>query len=117
MEMTTVKPLVIRDTQTNTPKYTLEFNRESIVWAERRGFKLNEVADFPVTGVSDLFFYAFRMHHKGMTHDMTDSILADIGGWNTEGLVKRLMALYDAGMDSLNTAGGEEKNAKYALEL
>lgn len=117
MEMTKVQPLVIRDTEKNTPKYTLEFNRESVVWAERRGFKVAEVADYPVTGVSDLFFYAFRMHHKGITHDMTDAILNDIGGWNTEGLIKRLMALYDAGMESLNAAGGEEKNAKYALEF
>ena len=117
MEMTKVQPLVIRDTEKNTHKYTLEFNRESVAWAERRGFKINEVADYPVTGVSDLFFYAFRMHHKGITHDMTDAILTDIGGWNTEGLIKRLMALYDAGMESLNAAGGEEKNAKYALEF
>lgn len=117
MENATVKPLIIRDKETNTPKYTLEFNRESVAWAERRGFKVNEVADFPVTGVSDLFFYAFRMHHKGITHDMTDGILKEVGGWNADGLVKRLMALYDAGMDSLNAAGGDEKNAKYALEF
>lgn len=117
MENMKVKPLIIRDTEKNTPKYTLEFNRDSVAWAERRGFKVHEVADYPVTGVADLFFYAFRMHHKGITHDMTDAILAEIGGWNAEGLLKRLMALYDAGMDSLNEAGGEEKNAKYALEL
>lgn len=115
MEKKNVKPLVIRDTEKNTPKYTLEFNRNSIVWAERRGFKIAEVTDFPVTGVSDLFFYAFRMHHKGITHDTTDEILQEIGGWNAEGLMKRLLALYDAGMDSLHD--GEAKNAKYALEL
>lgn len=117
MENKNVKPLIIRDVKNNTPKYTLEFSRDSIAWAERRGFKVNEVADYPLTGVADLFFYAFRKNHKGITHDTTDEILADIGGWNAEGLLKRLMALYDAGMDSLNAAGGEEKNVMYALEL
>lgn len=117
MEKNVVKPLKILDKEKNTPMYTLEFSRESISWAERRGFKIHEVVDFPMTGTSDLFYYAFRKNHKGVTHDTTDAILADIGGWNAEGLLKRLMALYDAGMDSLTAAGGEEKNSKYALEL
>ena len=53
-----VKPIIIKS---DTEEFTLEFNRESIKFAEMRGFKIDEVSSFPMTKVPELFFYAFRI--------------------------------------------------------
>ena len=46
--MQDVKPIFVTDTETGM-EYTLEFNRESVAFAERRGFEINDVARFPMT--------------------------------------------------------------------
>ena len=108
-----VNPILVKDESGNV-KYTLEFSRDSVKWAERRGFKITEVADYPMTGIPQLFFYAFRMHHKGITQEMTDSILDEIGA--TPALMERLTALYSATMETL-IGENEVKNGKWAVEF
>lgn len=113
--ITKVNPVLIKDSDNGEVKYTLEFNRESVKWAENRGFKIGEVGDYLVNGVQSLFFYSFRMHHKGITRDMTDTILDDIGG-ASPALLERLAALYNLTLETL-IGDNEGKNAKYAVEL
>ena len=74
-----IMPAVITDNKTGD-KYELDFSRDSIRFAENRGFELENVAKFPVTGVADLFFYAFRMHHRNVSRDKTDKLMERWGG-------------------------------------
>lgn len=107
-----MKPIILKDKDT---EYTLEFNREAIAFSEMRGFKIGDVSDFPMTKVPELFFYAFRMHHKNVARDKTDKILEEMGGL-PEGFVARLVELYTAPFDFL-LEGGERKNSKWTVEM
>ena len=110
-----IRPITLTDNGTNT-KYTLEFNRESVVAAERGGFIPEEIDTKPVTMIPLLFHYAFRMHHPEITRSETDIILLDkLGGLSPELLV-RLVSLYDVPRRTL-ISGGETKNSKMAIEL
>lgn len=111
-----VKPIIIKS---DTEEFTLEFNRESIKFAEMRGFKIDEVSSFPMTKVPELFFYAFRMHHKNISRERTDKLLFEELGGIPEGLIERLGELYAQPFEALNIVeeGEERKNSKWAVEL
>lgn len=98
--------------------YELDFCRESVAFAEGRGFKIEEVADFPVTKTSDLFYYAFRMHNRRVSRDKTDKLMKEWGGI-PESVLKRLIELYSQAMTSNNIQTDEEaeKNAAVSVEL
>ena len=113
-----VKPIVIKDVKTGDPKYTLEFSRKTVATAERRGFQLDQIGDFPLTRCQELFYFAFLKNHRNLSKVPTDELFDDLGGIEAEGLVERLVALYNDAIRSTNVgADGEVKNAKYALEL
>lgn len=112
-----VKPIIIRDEENGT-EYTLEFNRESIRFAEARGFDIDDVGKYPMTKIPELFFYAFRMHHKNISREKTDRILFDDLGGLPEGAAERLGALYSAPFEALNgKADGKKGNPKMTVEL
>lgn len=112
-----VKPILIKDPESGEVKYTLEFSRDTVKWAERRGFKIGEVTDFPATNIPLLFFYSFRMHHREVSQQTTDTILDEIGG-ATGSLLERLVALYNVTLESLfNNEESERKNSKFTVEL
>ena len=108
-------PILIKD-KDGSIKYTLEFTRRAVVFAERNGFILEDIPRKPVTGLSDLFYYAFQAHHKGIRRDVTDEILEELGGLRAEGLLSRLVDLYNAACMPEQDEGGE-KNAGLALVL
>jgi len=111
-----MKPIIIKS---DTEEYTLEFNRESIKFAEARGFKFEDVGNYPMTKVPELFFYAFRMHHKNVAREKTDKILFEELGGIPQGLLERLGELYSQPFESLNIVeeGEERKNSKWTVEL
>ena len=112
-----VKPIILRDSETKET-YTLEFNRESVYFAEARGFSIDDVVKQPMTKIHELFFYAFRMHHQKVSRQKTDKILDDdIGGIGNlpEGFIERLYMLYGAPFDSM--VEDEGKNSKVQIEL
>lgn len=110
-----MKPIILKNKDT---EYTLEFNRESVKFAEARGFKFEDVANFPMSKIPELFFYAFRMHHKNVAREKTDKILEELGGL-PEGFIERLVELYTAPFDFLTVVeeGEERKNSKWAVEM
>lgn len=109
-----VKPIVIKG---KDESYTLEFNRDSVRFAETRGFKYEDVSDFPMTKIPELFFYAFRMHHPKITRIQADNIFDEIGGL-PEGAIERLVELYIAPFESLTVPeGAEPKNSKWTVEM
>lgn len=114
--MAKIKPIVIKN---KDEEYTLEFNRESIKFAEARGFKIEDVSNFPMTKLPELFFYAFRMHHKNVAREKTDKILFEELGGIPEGLLERLAELYAQPFEALTIVedGEERKNSKWSVEM
>lgn len=113
-----VRPIVIKDTHTGEAKYTLEFSRKTVATAERRGFVLDQIGSRPLTGCQDLFYFAFIKNHKNISKETTDKVFDEVGGIEADGLIERLVALYNDAIRSTNVdADGEVKNAKYALDL
>lgn len=111
-----LKPIVMTDNDTGF-SYTLEFNRESIRFAEQRGFDSDDVAKYPMTKIPELFFYAFRMHHKNISREKTDKILFEELGGMPKGMLERLMLLYQKPYEVLNENEDtkEAKNSKLTI--
>lgn len=98
--------------------YELDFSRESIVFAENRGFKVEEVVAYPVTRISELFYYSFRKNHRKVSREKTDKLMEAWGGV-TESVLKRLIDLYNqaALSNNIQTDEDSEKNEMVAVEL
>ena len=94
--------------------YELNFSRDSVRFAEQRGFILEDVLKFKATLVPELWFYAFRMHHKNKARNQTDALLDKIGG-----MLERLMLLYQQAQLSNAVQSDEElaKNETVTVEM
>lgn len=110
-----VKPIVIHDTENNRD-YTLEFNREAIKFAEGRGFKLEDVDNYPMSKIPEFFWYAFRMHHPSFGLNQAEKMLDRMGGMS-EALGKRLGELWAVPFETLTHNDGDEKNVTVTVEL
>lgn len=110
-----VKPIILTDTEEGT-EYTLEFNRESIKFAEMRGFDISDVAKYPMSKLPELFYYAFRMHHKSVSKEKTDRILFDYLGGMPDGMAERLGELYSSPFDALRNEN-TGKNSRMTVEM
>lgn len=98
--------------------YELDFSRESIAFAESRGFKLENVADFPVTNIANLFYFSFRKNHRNVSREKTDKF---IDAWSgvPEKVLKRLIDLYNqaATANNIQTDEDAEKNETATVEM
>ena len=111
----TVKPVTLTD-KDNGKVYTLEFSRDSVRFAEKNGFDLDNLK--PLTGVEDLFYYSFRMHHKFISREEAMKILYEKLGGLPDGLVDRLLELYTVPFNALSSGDeGGEKNSTMVVEL
>ena len=70
-----VNPMRWTDPDTSET-YTWDFNRDSIRFAEQRGFKLEDFFDYMNTKSEEFFYYACRMYHKGLSRTQTDALFA-----------------------------------------
>jgi len=111
-----IRPIIIHDEE-NGNEYTLEFNRESIRFAEARGFNINDVERYPMTKLPELFYYAFRMHHKNVSREKADRILFDDLGGMPSGMAERLGALYGVPFEALTNDEDKGKNSKVTVEF
>ena len=112
--MKNVKPIIVKDDETGL-EFELEFTRESVRFAESRGFKVSEVADYPMTKIPELWYYAFRAHHKNLPRAKTDALLDGLGGI-PNGLLERLGELYAAPFEAL-TDGQTDENPRVTVTL
>lgn len=112
-----VKPVIIHDTENNRD-YTLEFSRDSIKFAEGRGFRIVDVDNYPMTKVPEFFWYAFRMHHPSVSLAQAEKLLERMGGM-TEALAQRLGELWAVPFETLASEqdDGEAKNVTVTVEL
>lgn len=113
--MQNVKPIYVTDNDTGM-EYTLEFTRESIAFAERKGFEISDVARFPMTKGYDLWFYAFRAHHKNLPRNKTDELFDSCGGVSNEDLMGRLGELYAAPFEAMQE-DTEGENPRVTVRL
>ncbi len=111
-----VKPIIIHDEEKGVD-YTLEFNRDTVRFAEARGFDIDDVGKFPLTKLPELFFYAFRMHHPNIARANTDKILFEDLGGVPEGMVERLGVLYAVPLKALSSKENKAKNPKVTVEF
>lgn len=107
-----IKPIIIKDSVTDEDKYILEFSKATIRWAENRGFVINELANRLVGGTEDLIYYAFRMHHPGMTKQQVLDVIDEIGV--PDGMIERLIALYNQGVEELTDV---KENPKFSIQM
>lgn len=77
----------------NDKEYTLEYTRKSIELMERRGFKISDIQDKPVTTLPALFAGAFLAHHKFVKPEVTDEIFAKLK--NKDELLTKLAEMYN----------------------
>lgn len=111
-----VNPMTITDNETGE-KYILDFTRESVKFAEQRGFKISELTDFPQTNIPQLFYFAFRKNHRNIPREKTDKLLESLNGL-TPAEIARLVELYNQPTESLIVMGTEErKNSRIMVEL
>lgn len=112
-----IQPIKLTDNDTNET-YELDFSRDSIRFAEQRGFKVDEVTDYPVTKFPEIFFYAFRMHHKNLSRTQTDALYEKLGGY-TPKFLERLIMLYNQAALANNIVEDEDaaKNAHMTVEM
>lgn len=103
--------------------YTLDFNRDSVVFAESRGFEVDNVLKYPVTNFPELFYIAFRMHHGpkngNITRTQTDEIYKALGGFSPD-FLQRLILLYNQAAYSNNAVETTEemgKNSSWTVTL
>jgi hypothetical protein len=110
-----VKPITL---EVDGTTYTLEFNRNSVMSAERAGLVIGNVQDMPANTIPLLFYSAFKMHHPNIKRSETDAILETIGGISIS-VFERLAELYAAPTKALihsdDEAGNEGKNFKFSL--
>ena len=111
-----IKPIILRNEIGDV--YVLEFNRSSVKFAEARGFNVQILEDsVNMSGIEDLFFYAFRMHQPDKSKADTDKILYDELGGLHEGMLERLVELYLAPFNTLIASEDGAKNSKMTVEL
>lgn len=113
-----VMPMFVTDKETGA-RFELDFSRESVVFAENRGFDLAEVSKFPLIRIPELFFYAFRKNHRQVARNQTDALLKKRGGLSGAAL-ERLIQLYQqavqySGVIQVDEDESEEKNVTVEL--
>lgn len=110
-----VKPIIVKDTDSNIT-YTLEFTRESVMYAERQGFNIADIQNKALTSTIDLWVYAFRANHKGVSRETALRLLEGLGGM-PDGLLQRLVELYAEPYKLLLPDEDNSKNAKVVVEF
>lgn len=117
-ETKTVKPVVITDNVTGDI-YVLEFNRDTVKFAEAKKFDINALdsGEQIMTNIEELFYYSFRMHQPSISRAETDKILYDKLGGVPQGLIERLAQLYLVPYQSLVRDEDKAKNSQMTVEF
>lgn len=115
--MERVKPIVIRDAEKGV-EYTLQFNRESVLFTNNQGFRASDMTDNLEGMLPILFYGAFRMHHKEVARNKTNALLDELAPVSQD-FVVRLLELYAEPRNALvnDNPDAERKNSNLTVEL
>ena len=93
-----VNPIRFTDKDTGE-SYELDFNRESVVFMAQREFTMDNISDAIAVKGEELWYYAFRAHHKKLSRNQTDKLYEKMGGLSPK-VIKRLIELYYQALNS-----------------
>lgn len=116
-----IKPITIK--LANGDTYTLEFDRETVKWAEQRGFRGNPangyspLTETPITFMEEIFYYSFHMHHKSVTKKFTDDLLYNVLKGMPDAMLERLMSLHALTYETLMNNDEDRKNVDVVVEM
>ena len=114
-----VNPIKIIDKETNHV-YILDFDRDSIKFAESQGFDWKLMHSQTVTMTELLWYCAFRRYDKKISREKAVAMLYDLGGMRGEWM-DRLSELWLQGMAPLvaddDVSEEDAKNAKMTVTL
>lgn len=82
-------------------EYLLDFNRETAIFTNRSGFRIEDFVNNMEEMLPILFYGSFRKNHKEVTKYKADKILTEDLKGLSESAVERLLELYSAGRKSL----------------
>ena len=104
------KILTLKDSEGN--EYTLQFTRRSIETMERQGFKVGELATYPMTTFPQLFRGAFLANHRMLPQSRVDKLFDAIK--DKDKLLEKLAEMYNEPLEALMSGGeGDEGNATW----
>ena len=114
-----INPIRFTDKDTGET-YELDFNRESVKFMANQGFVMDEnFVDLIATKGEELWYYAFRMHHRRLSKNQTDKLYEKMGGLSPK-VIKRLMELYQQALMSNGIVQDDEEleaNPHVTVEL
>ena len=113
-----INPIKITDKDTNET-YELDFNRESVKFMANQGFVMDDIVDLIAVKGEELWYYAFRAHHRRLSRNQTDKLYEKMGGLTPQ-IIKRLMELYQQAMTSNGILQDDEEleaNPHVTVEL
>lgn len=113
--MADVKPIRLRFE--DGKEYTLEFDRDTVAYAEDIGFDPDDFNSKAMNATTRFFHLAFRMHHPDITEEETTKILIDDLGGLSQDMINRLIALYNKPYAELMNKTGKPKNAKLTVAM
>ena len=99
-------------------KYILDFDRESVLFAEDSGFVIDDVDKYPMSSTYKFIYFALRKNHPELTYEWTkDFVDKSFGGVKNvpNAILERLGQLYAAAFTSLGDKNS--KNAKVTVEM
>lgn len=77
----------------NGTEYILEFTRKTVELMEKKGFKISETAEKPMTNLPTLFAGAFLAHHRFTKPEVIESLFAMLK--NKDELFGKLVDMYN----------------------
>lgn len=102
-------------------EYELDFDRESVVFAQRSGFVIDDIDSKPNIVIPELFYYAMRKNHKRLARNQVEAIRKKLfPDGIPQMLLRRLTDLYyQAAYTELIYDEEEEpeKNSQTVVEL
>lgn len=114
-----INPIRFTDKDTGDV-YELDFNRESVRFMANQGFVMDDnIIDLIAVKGEDLWFYAFRAHHKKLSRGQADKLYEKMGGLAPK-VIKRLIELYQQALMSNKIVQEDEEldaNPHVAVEL
>ena len=113
-----ISPIRINDEKAGIV-YELDFNRESVVFAENRGFDTDNLIKFPVTNFPEFFYFSLRANHRKVTRGQADELYKRLGGFSPA-FLEKLLLLYNQAAQANNIVETTEemgKNEGLTVEL
>lgn len=92
--------------------YTLEMNRDAIVWLENRGFKITDIEDKPVTSCALLWASLFVKNHGDISIDEVAKLMDtySTGGNSVSEIIKFGIEEYNTFINALTGTNSKKKD-------